>query len=68
MRVGEFVRKRREEQGISLRQLSKLTDLSENRLFHLEHGRTNLYVFEVDRLTQGLYLAVSDRYRDRQLY
>lgn len=81
MSVGEFMRKRREELGISLRQLSKLTDLSENRLFRIEHDRTNLYAFEVNRLSQGLYLSVSDimvtvekydtetvSYADRMLY
>lgn len=81
MSVGEFMRKRREELGISLRQLSKLTDLSENRLFRIENDRTNLYAFEVNRLSQGLYLSVSDimvtvekydtetvSYADRMLY
>ncbi|MCK8605073.1 helix-turn-helix domain-containing protein [Leuconostoc citreum] len=60
MSVGEFIRNRREELGLSLRQLSKLTNLSENRLFRIEHDRTKIYAFEENRLSQGLYLSVSD--------
>lgn len=60
MSVGEFIRDRRKQLGLSLRQLSKLTDLSENRIFRIERDKTNMYAFEVLRFSQALYLSGND--------
>jgi len=64
--VGQLLRQLREERGISIRELSRLSGLSANALSMIERGRTSPSVSTLYRLTDALNVPITALFRQDQ--
>ena len=64
--VGQLLRQLRDERGISIRELSRLSGLSANALSMIERGRTSPSVSTLYRLTDALNVSITALFRQDQ--
>jgi len=64
--VGKLLKLLREERGISIRELSRISGLSANALSMIERGRTSPSVSTLYRLTDALQVPVTALFRQEQ--
>jgi transcriptional regulator with XRE-family HTH domain len=64
--VGQLLRQLREERGISIRQLGRLSGLSANALSMIERGLTSPSVSTLYRLTDALNVPITALFRQNQ--
>jgi transcriptional regulator with XRE-family HTH domain len=64
--VGQLLRQLREERGISIRELSRLSGLSANALSMIERGKTSPSVSTLYRLTDALNVPITALFRQDQ--
>jgi len=64
--VGQLLRKLRDERGISIRELSRISGLSANALSMIERGRTSPSVSTLYRLTDALNVPITALFRQDQ--
>jgi transcriptional regulator with XRE-family HTH domain len=64
--VGHLLRQLREERGISIRELSRISGLSANALSMIERGRTSPSVSTLYRLTDALNVPITALFRQDQ--
>jgi len=64
--VGKLLKQLREERGMSIRELSRISGLSANALSMIERGRTSPSVSSLYRLTDALQVPVTALFRQEQ--
>ncbi len=64
--VGQLLRQLREERGISIRELSRMSGLSANALSMIERGLTSPSVSTLYRLTDALNVPITALFRQAQ--
>src|SRR5512136_2335804 len=64
--VGQLLRQLRDERGISLRELSRMSGLSANALSMIERGLTSPSVSTLYRLTDALSVPITALFRQDQ--
>ncbi len=64
--VGQLLRQLREERGISIRELSRISGLSANALSMIERGLTSPSVSTLYRLTDALNVPITALFRQNQ--
>lgn len=61
---GSIIKQRREEMGLSIRELARRTDLSASFISQLERGKSNVSLDSLGKISEGLEYSIKDFFQE----